>query len=157
MAMELCFKKSFSVIGKEGSTEDGDGFIQKLWEKANSNFNEVADLAKKDKDGNILGVWGAMSDFSKSFSPWEDNFSKGLYLAGVEVVDEAEPPAGWVKWTIPSFQYAYTVADSANTFSEGITYLNDNKMELVGAVQEYNCPEDGQVYLFYPIGRVDEA
>lgn len=46
--MVKVIKKSFVVIGKEGSTLDGEGFIQKLWNDANSHFNEVAHLAKKD-------------------------------------------------------------------------------------------------------------
>jgi len=36
-----CMKESFVVIGKEGSTKEGDGFIQKLWEDANGHFHEV--------------------------------------------------------------------------------------------------------------------
>ena len=83
MKIERCIKESFVVIGKEGSTSDGEGFIQRLWADANSHFEEVQNLAKRDKDGNIAGIWGAMSDFSRSFHPWEA-FSKGLYLAGVE-------------------------------------------------------------------------
>lgn len=35
-------KESFAVIGKEGSTNDGEGFIQKLWDDANGHFDEVA-------------------------------------------------------------------------------------------------------------------
>ena len=54
-------KKAFVVIGKEGSTLDGAGFIQKLWDDANGHFSEVAHLAKKDTNGNIVGIWGAMS------------------------------------------------------------------------------------------------
>ena len=77
-------KKAFVVIGKEGSTLDGAGFIQKLWDDANGHFSEVAHLAKKDTNGNIVGIWGAMSDGSHTFNAWEDSFSKGLYLAGVE-------------------------------------------------------------------------
>lgn len=68
MEINKCIKESFVVIGKEGSTNEGDGFIQKLWEDANSHFREVEDLAKKDDKGNI-GVWGAMSDFSHTFLP----------------------------------------------------------------------------------------
>ena len=45
--MVKVIKKSFVVIGKEGSTLDGEGFIQKLWDDANSHFGEVAHLAKK--------------------------------------------------------------------------------------------------------------
>ena len=31
MNVKKCFKPSFTVIGKEGSTNDGSGFIQRLW------------------------------------------------------------------------------------------------------------------------------
>ena len=48
MKIEKQMKSSFSVIGKEGSTLDGQGFIQKLWEDANSHFDEVQSLAKRD-------------------------------------------------------------------------------------------------------------
>ncbi|GLC83382.1 hypothetical protein LBYZC6_54960 [Lacrimispora brassicae] len=59
MEIKKCVKESFSVIGKEGSTSDGKGFIQKLWADANADFAEVAPLAKKDENGNLLGIWGA--------------------------------------------------------------------------------------------------
>ena len=65
-----------------------------LWDEANSHFGEIAHLAKKDEDGNISGIWGAMSDFSRSFQPWE-GFQKGLYLAGVECNEDAKAPDGW--------------------------------------------------------------
>ena len=73
MKIEKRSKPSFSVIGKEGSTSDGQDFIQKLWENANSHFNEVQALAEKDEHGNLVGIWGAMSDCTRSFMPWEDN------------------------------------------------------------------------------------
>ena len=38
--MMKVIKEKFVVIGKEGSTLDGEGFIQKLWNDANSNFSE---------------------------------------------------------------------------------------------------------------------
>ena len=38
MKIEEVYKDSFVVIGKEGSTQDGDGFIQRLWQEANSHF-----------------------------------------------------------------------------------------------------------------------
>ena len=88
---ELIRKSSFVVIGREGSTADGEGFIQKLWAQANAHFNEIEPLAKRDEQGNLAGIWGAMSDFSRSFQPWDD-FSRGLYLAGAECVDGAEAP-----------------------------------------------------------------
>lgn len=56
MKIERCEKESFVVIGKEGSSLDGAGFIQKLWDEANSHFEEVQHLAKKDENGNIGGI-----------------------------------------------------------------------------------------------------
>lgn len=44
--MVKVIKEAFVVIGKEGSTLDGEGFIQKLWNDANGYFSEVAHLAK---------------------------------------------------------------------------------------------------------------
>ncbi len=54
MEVKKCIKQSFVVIGKEGSTNDGNGFIQKLWSEANSHFNEIVDLVKKDEKGRPL-------------------------------------------------------------------------------------------------------
>lgn len=56
--MVKVIKEEFVVIGKEGSTLDGQGFIQKLWDDANGHFSEVAHLAKKDANGGIVGIWG---------------------------------------------------------------------------------------------------
>lgn len=154
MDIQTCVMDSFSVIGKEGSTNDGKDFVQKLWKDANAHFSEVAELAKKDEQGNPAGFWGAMSDFSHSFHIWADDFTKGLYLAGVEVNDDAEAPQGWVKWTIPAFEYLYVKNDGSSTFSDVVEYLKENKISLVGAVQEFNCPETGHLFLFFPIRRL---
>ncbi len=85
-------KQKFTVIGIEGSTNDGSGFINKLWDEANSSFTEIMDLCKRDENGGFVGFWGAMSDFTHSFETWED-FSKGLYLAGA-VHDFTDPNSG---------------------------------------------------------------
>ena len=154
MKIEKCIKKAFVVIGKEGSTLDGKEFIQNLWADANSHFNEVQHLAKKDGSGNIVGIWGAMSDFSHSFKPWEDNFSKGLYLAGVECVDNAEVPEGWTKWVIPGYEYIYVACGEGNTFSQVINYMNQNNISLVGAVHDFTCPQTGKNYMFFPIRSI---
>ena len=154
MKIEKCIKESFSIIGKEGSTLDGPGFIQKIWSDANAHFDEVQSLAKKDKDGNLVGIWGAMSDFSRSFKPWEDNFSKGLYLAGVECSDDAEAPAGWVKWTVPGYEYVCVEVENENVFSEMLTYMGANNMELAGAVHDFTNPSNGKNYMFFPIKMI---
>ena len=153
MIVEKCIKESFVVIGKEGSTLDGDGFIQRLWANANSHFEEVQHLTKRDANGNIVGIWGAMSDFSHSFNPWED-FSKGLYLAGVECRDDAEAPDGWIKWIIPGYEYIYTECENEATFSEAIKYLEDNAIPLAGAVHDFTCPQTGKNYMFFPIRKL---
>ena len=153
MVIEKCKKESFVVIGKEGSTSDGEGFIQKLWDDANSHFGEIQHLAKKDENGNLVGIWGAMSDFSRSFEPWED-FSKGLYLAGAECIDGTEVPKGWTKWIIPAYEYIRAERESDNTFSEVIKYLEDNDITLAGAVHDFTCPKNGKGYMFFPIKKL---
>ena len=155
MEIKKCTKESFSVIGKLGSTNDGEGFVQKLWQDANSHFDEIQALVKKDETGNPLGFWGAMSDFSGAFQPWEENFSKGLYLAGAEVLDDAAAPEGWTKWTIPGYEYLYIKGESPEEFSSVIKYLEENEINLVGAVNDFMCPEEnGQPYMFFPIKRL---
>lgn len=153
MKIEICEKESFVVIGKEGATTDGAGFIQKLWDEANSHFGEIAHLAKKDEDGNIIGIWGAMSDFSRSFQPWE-GFQKGLYLAGVECNEDAKAPDGWTKWVIPGYEYIYVERENDNTFSEVIRYMKGNGIALVGAVHDFTCPKTGKGYIFFPIRKL---
>ena len=128
MKIEKRIKSSFSVMGKGGSTLDGQGFIQKLW--------------------------GAMSDFSRSFKPWEDNFSKGLYLAGVECVDDAQPPEGWTKWTIPGYEYLCAEVESGSTFTDMLDYMKQNELALVGAVHDFTCPSSGKNFMYFPIRTV---
>lgn len=154
MEIKTCIKNPFVVIGKEGSTLDGDGFIQKLWNDANTHFEEVQHLAKKDENGVICGIWGAMSDFSHSFMPWED-FNKGLYLAGVECSDDAKAPDGWTKWVIPGYKYIYVECESDDVFSKVIEYMKDKGIRLVGAVHDFTCPKTGKNYLYFPIDRND--
>lgn len=151
--MENIIKKAFVVIGKEGSTLDGEGFIQKLWDDANGHFDEVAHLAKRDENGNLAGIWGAMSDLSHSFQPWEDGFSKGLYLAGVECVDNAEAPDGWTKWVIPGYEYL-VVENHNGAFRDTIRQMNEEGIALVGAVHDYTDPATGKGYLYFPIKEV---
>ena len=152
--MVQVIKKKFVVIGKEGSTLDGEGFIQKLWNDANSHFNEIAHLAKKDVNGKLVGIWGAMSDISRSFKPWEDDFSKGLYhLAGVECFDDAKAPDGWTKWTIPGYEYI-VVENHNEVFENTIRQMNEEGISLVGAVHDYTDPATGKGYMYFPIREV---
>lgn len=154
MVIRKCVKESFAVIGKEGSTGDGEGFIQCLWSAANSHFSEVSQLAKTDECGNPVGFWGAMSDHSRSFKPWEDGFTKGLYLAGVECDPAAPAPEGWTKWVIPGFEYIYVECDTGTVFADMIRYLNEQGIPLAGAVHDFTYPKTGKNYIFFPIRKL---
>lgn len=153
MKISRCVKEAFAVIGKEGSTLDGENFIQRLWDDANSHFEEVQHLAKRDENGNLCGIWGAMSDFSRSFHPWED-FNKGLYLAGVECRDDAQAPNGWTKWVIPGYEYLYVECESGDPFSEAMAYMKENDIGLVAAVHDFTSPQTGKNYMFFPIRKL---
>ncbi|MDL2233247.1 GyrI-like domain-containing protein [Ruminococcaceae bacterium OttesenSCG-928-L11] len=157
MEIQAVQKEAFSVIGKEGSTEQGAGFVKQLWDSANANFADVQTLAKRDTAGNLVGLWGLMSDMGRQFRPWEEGFTKGLYLAGIEVDDDAEAPDGWAKWTAPASEYlrAKIVGDPSRGFGEVIQYIKDNGKELAGAVYDFNHPgENGQLYMYFPIRRL---
>ena len=153
MKIETCKKDSFTVIGKEGASTDGAGFIQKLWDDANSHFGEIQHLAKKDENGNIIAIWGAMSDYSRSFQPWED-FKQGLYLAGAECRDDAKAPDGWTKWVIPGYEYLYVERENDSVFPKVLQYLEDNHIALAGAVHDFICPQTGKEYMFFPIKKL---
>ncbi len=150
---EIVVRGSFAVIGKEGSTAEGDGFIRRLWEEANAHFEEIAPLAKRDENGVLAGIWGAMSDLTRSFRPWED-FRVGLYLAGAECPEDAEAPEGWVKWVVPAYEYLRVENEGNDTFAETLKLLKERNLSLAGAVHEFTCPLTGKDYLFFPIRRI---
>ena len=156
MEIKKCTKPSFTVIGKEGSTNDGHGFIQKLWQEANAHFSEVARLAKRDEQGHYVGFWGAMSDMTHSFLPWQNDFKEGLYLAGVECDDDQEAPDGWTKWVIPGYEYLCVEVTRADTFANMISYLAKEDISLAGAVHDYTEPTTQKNYMFFPIKKIEE-
>jgi len=154
MKVETCVKESFTIIGKEGCTEQGTDFIAKLWQDANAHFEEVEHLAKRDENGKLGGFWGAMSDMSRNFLPWEENFSKGRYLAGIECEDSAEAPEGWTKWVVPGFVYLYAECEGTDTFSKMLQYMDERDITLAGAVHDFTCPQTGKNYMFFPIRKL---
>jgi len=159
MKVEMITKASFSVIGKLGQGPSNEGFkwVPPLWQEANSNFNEISTLAKLDADGNILGIWGAMSDVDEKFERWKE---EGKYLAGCEVIDNAAPPANWVKWVIPSYKYAViqcTEETYGTSFSYMLNeYLPQNHYNVEGAVHEFYDPKctNGELFLYFPIEKL---
>lgn len=154
-SVEVICKDAFCVIGKAGSTNDGADFVQRLWENANSHFSEVEHLAKRDEQGNLVGVWGIMTNFAFDFLPWEDDFSKGLYLAGVEVETDAVPPAGWKKWIVPGFEYWKIKVEGPDTFQRTIAQMQQQNQPLVAAVQDFTDPATGENYMLFPVAWND--
>ena len=63
-----------TLIGKCGSSKDGKDFVRDLWTELNKNFSEISYLAKWDESGALKGLWGAMSDESLYFKPWEGGY-----------------------------------------------------------------------------------
>lgn len=153
MEWKLVQKDSFAVIGKLGGTKEGEGFIQRLWQEANAHFSEAAPLAKTDGKGGFLGFWGLMSDEGMHFSPWEDGFTRGLYLAGVEVRDDAEAPAGWVKWVSPAYEYLVAEA-GPEAFSKTLAYMEQQGFHLAGAVYDFTDPATGTARQYFPIRKL---
>jgi predicted transcriptional regulator YdeE len=158
--IEIVEKQQFLVIGKmgKGLATEGPKWIPQLWQAANSNFVEISNLAKLDTEGNIAGIWGAMSDANEKFERWEE---EGKYLAGCEVRDDAIAPNGWTKWVIPAFKYAVvkcTQDSYQEKFHNMITdYLPRHNHKIVGAVQEFYNPKDnnnGDLYLYFPIEKM---
>lgn len=157
MRYETMTKHSFSLLGKEGSTRDGDGFVQRLWQAASAGFPEIASLAMRSEQGGYAGFWGAMSDFTRSFYPWEQDFSQGWYLAGVECCGDAVPPQGWTRWDIPGFVYLMVDGREARAFQVGLDSLREAGLPLAGAVQEFTDPESGITWLLFPYQRLESV
>lgn len=153
--MERWIKPAFAVIGMEGSTDEGAGFVARLWEVANGRFPEVAPLAKTNPDGSLAGVWGAMTDPGRNFLPWEEGFTRGLYLAGVECRDDAQPPQGWTRWNVPGFEYVRVENDAPDVFLNTLAALAQQGMSLAGAVHDYTDPATGQGYMCFPIRKLE--
>ena len=68
-----------AIIGKEGLCTKEKNVVQDLWQQANSNFCEIADLGMKNADGSFVGFWGAMSDETMSFMPWTERRNNVIY------------------------------------------------------------------------------
>ena len=149
---------AITVIGKEGLCTTGKNIVQLLWQETNSHFNEVAALGIKNPDGTYVGFWGAMSDESKSFRPWTHQFTRGLYLAGVETYADAIAPEGWTKWVIPARKYI-VVDIEPNRYGEIFDEVMNNTisekgMKLAGAVCDYTEPVTGKNKLFFPVESI---
>ena len=152
---EMIDLPGIAIIGKEGLCTKEKNIVQDLWRQANSNFSDIADLGMKNADGSFVGLWGAMSDETLSFLPWTDDFSRGLYLAGIEVYEDTPVPDGWVKWVIPARKYLMTDVTQeiyGKMFKEVInSVIPVLGMKLAGAVCDFTEPLTGHNKLFFPV------
>lgn len=48
----------------------------------------------------------------------------------------------------------YAENENETIFPEVIRYLQENNISLAGAVHDFNCPETGKGYMFFPIRRL---
>ena len=152
---EIIDLPKITILGKEGLCTKEKNVVQDLWRQANSDFSEIAELGMKKADGSFVGFWGAMSDETMSFLPWTDGFSRGLYLAGLEVFEDTPVPDGWAKWVLPARKYLVTEV-SPESYGEIFGYvinslIPDLGMKLAGAVCDFTEPATGQNKLFFPI------
>ena len=154
LEMEHIFMPAVSIIGREGSTAEGEGFIARLWSELEAHYSEIAHLVDTDEHGTPCGFWGAMSDTERTFAPWEAGFTRGLYLAGPQCRADAQAPEGWRRWDLPALECLRCKSEGMETFHRGIAYLEARGILLAAAVQDFTDPATGQAYMFFPIGRV---
>ncbi len=146
--------KPFCVIGKEIFTWDGDGMIPKVWGIVDSKFEEIEGIILKDENGKPLAKWGAMSSKARDFSPWEENGSIGLYLAGYEAPLDAQAPAGWTKWIVPAFEFRLGKIERDNYFYRAMDVLTAAGTPTVAATENWIDVETGDFYFAFPIKRL---
>ena len=148
-----------AIIGKQGLCTKDNNLAKELWIQANSHFAEVASLGMKEMDGSYVGFWGAMSDESMSYLPWTDNFSRGYYLAGIEVYRDTKVPDGWVKWILPSRTYLKVLVETGHYFEIFHNVIQNiikgMKMKLSGAVCDYTKPATGMNYILFPVEDIE--
>lgn len=148
---------SITVIGKEGVCTPEQNIVSQLWAEANGHFPEAAALGKKDNAGNFAGFWGLMSDLGRHYLPWENEYTTGLYLAGVETETDSEAPAGWVKWVVPErtcFVLEIGEGGYQTAFRQGLETLPKLGFRLSGAVCDYTEPSTGKNFLVYPVEAI---
>ena len=156
MKYEIVDLPRIAIIGQEGLCTKEKNVVKNLWAQANLRFSEIADIGMKNADGSYVGFWGAMSDETMSFMPLTNNYSRGLYLAGIEVYEDTAVPAWWVKWVMPARKYLVAEVQPDHyeeTFRNVINHLiPELGMKLAGAVCDFTEPATGQNKLFFPVG-----
>ena len=56
---EMIDLPKIAIIGKEGLCTKERNVVQDLWQQANSNFSDIADLGMKNADGSFVRILGS--------------------------------------------------------------------------------------------------
>ena len=150
-----CHFEAFSVIGVVGDDSAGPGYIGKLWQEINTKGKAILHLAKKDDDGSIMGAWGLMNDETLSFLPPGQKTAKTVYMAGIEVEDDARVPKGFAKWVVPASDYLYAPAgrNKLDTMKSILQYAEEHEWMPASCAFDFMPPES-EMYLFLPVKKV---
>ena len=97
-----------------------------------------------------------MSNIFHSFKLGEDDFSMELYLVGGECFDDAKVPDGWIKWTIPGYEYI-VVENLERVFEETIEQMNKDEISLVDAVHNYIELITGKEYHVFQLKKFAQS
>ncbi len=158
MDLSIVNLPEIAIIGKLGLCTKEKNIAPELWNQANSHFADVAALGMKEKNGIYVGFWGAMSDETMSFLPWTDHFSRGYYLAGIEVYMDTAVPDGWTKWIMPSRTYLKVLIEPGQYFTVFHNIIENRipemRMKLSGAACDYTEPATGKNYLLFPVNTI---
>ncbi len=75
-------------------------------------------------------------------------------MVGCEADLDAEPPAGWQKWTIPAQTYLVAECTQDTCGEVFFSVVNDPAIKIVAAVHEgYPQPDTGVLELWFPIEK----
>lgn len=156
LEIKECSFESFAVVGLVGTSDEGPGYVDALWQKMNRYGKSIMHLAKKDENGEIMGAWGLMNDASLGFLPPEERKSKKVvYLAGIETDTDAKAPKGYTKWIVPAFDYVYAPVhgDKTSLIREVMAYLDAHDLTFAACPFDFMPPEGGMMYMFFPVKK----
>jgi AraC family transcriptional regulator len=91
-------KEAFKIVGVERYTADGIPSIREAWAEFSKRSHEI-------KHAKLPGVYG-IEDYSRDFDMNKGGFPKYYYIAGYEVNELADIPAGMTGKEIPAANYA---------------------------------------------------
>ena len=148
--LELVLDNDGNMILTEGLVLQEEKYWKEFLGRDIIPENNYSELYFEEPD-----IEGFMSDETMSFMPWTDGFSRGLYLAGIEVYEDTAVPDGWVKWVMPARKYLVTEVQPEN-YGEIFKYVINSLipelgMKLAGAVCDFTEPATGQNKLFFPV------